>query len=291
MLAGECTATARPAPRADPRPLSPLRRGGQPAAAGSCGVLPQAPPQSRERRDPARRGRNAAVRVSGAAAPPAPKCRGLTEGHVSPPSAAGAGRRGWRPPRECGREWGGRERGLQRPRAPAGEVARKVTRFPASGSVGTARSREQAREKTSGDAAAQGSSYLCLGAESGPGSLGRAGPASRVTPPNARLRERAAELVPERRRRRSGRAPGSGGERKAAGSAVRRAGAAQTRRMLLLQAASREASLGLSQHFPAVSDTPLRTKRTIQPGSRTHQKKKIKKKEKKGGGGAQLKKK
>lgn len=62
--------------------------------------------------------------------------------------------------------------------------------------------------------------------------------------------------------------------------------AAQSRRRLLLQAASREASPTLSQHFPAVSDTPLRTARTIQPGSRTHSQKKkknsIKKKKRNG---------
>lgn len=64
------------------------------------------------------------------------------------------------------------------------------------------------------------------------------------------------------------------GQREAAGSAARlgsarRAGAARSGRRLLLGAASRQASPGLSQHFPAASDAPLRTKRTMQPGSRT----------------------
>lgn len=113
------------------------------------------------------------------------------------------------------------------------------------------------------------SSYLCLGAEGGPGSLAPAGPAERgAAGERGGVSPGAPAAAAERGA--GGRAPGSGGEREAAGSAARRAGAAQSRRRLLLQAASREAFLGLSQHFPAVSDTPLRTKRTIQPGSRTH---------------------
>lgn len=111
--------------------------------------------------------------------------------------------------------------GEQRPRAPAGEADPEVKCFPGGGSVGTARSREQAAAEASGGAAARGSAYLCLGAEGGPGSLAPAGPASRVTPPapSAGLRESAAELVPGlRRRRRRRRGERAGGRRARAGS-------------------------------------------------------------------------
>lgn len=136
------------------------------------------------------------------------------------PSSAGGGDRqaGWRRPRECGGVCVGGG-GEQRPRAPAGEADPEVKCFPGGGSVGTARSREQAAAEASGGAAARGSAYLCLGAEGGPGSLAPAGPASRVTPPapSAGLRESAAELVPGLRRRRR-RGERAGGRRARAGS-------------------------------------------------------------------------
>lgn len=146
-----------------------------------------------------------AERSSGAAALPAPGAAG------SPRATAlrrrrprGSGRRG-RPQSKC---------------------------IPAGGSEGEhPEVTEQAPAGTRGEAGARISAYLCLGGEGGPGSVSPAGPAVRVSPPSAGLREIAAVLVPgPRRRRGSGRAGGGlGRERAAAGAAARRAGAAQSR--------------------------------------------------------------
>ncbi|XP_065513051.1 collagen, type I, alpha 1b-like [Caloenas nicobarica] len=249
---GACSAGRPPAPQ-------PPRRGGHRAgAAGTrrgCRRPLRRAGEGGSGGSPAPRGRRAAVRVSGAAALLAPNGRGgLTDGHV--PAPAAAGRRGGGP---RGSAAGG---GEQRPRAPAGEADPKVSASPPP-EVGSRHRKKRAARLQRG-----GSAYLCLGAEGGPGSVAPPGPASRVTPPSAGLRGRAAELV--RARRRSG-----------AGSARRPAlrlgglGARSKGGFSLLHAASREASPGLSQHFPAVSDTPLYMKRIIQPGSRTRAQKKL----------------
>lgn len=65
-------------------------------------------------------------------------------------------------------------------------------------------------------------------------------------------------------------AAGAGGSRRCGSEGW---GSAEQGR-LLLHAAGREGLLGLSQHFPAVPHTPLRRKRAMQPGSRTHAHKK-----------------
>lgn len=242
MRAGERGATAGPAPRADPRPRSPrggadtgwgLRGPGAAAAGPSAG-------QGGSGGSPAPRGRRAAVRGSGAAALLAPNGRGgLTEG-----ARSSSGRRGGGPAGVRSRAGGaaalgtGRrdvspppEVGSRRRKRRAARLQRGGLRLPLSGRRGRAGICRPAGTRQPGRPAERGAAGACGG----------------VSPGLA-----------------------AGGEREAAALRLGGRGARSKRGFSVLHAARREAPPRLSQHFPAVSDTPLRMNGIIQPGSRTH---------------------